>query len=158
MHKILPMGSRPKDAATARALEELAILLRDIGRNQRSGVLVRDESESRIAVGAAVPSSVAHVEIDLKISIELTQLLFEVIAREQGVTPAEDLALSQVPVAREQPSILTERSLDQRIVGDDLVISRVVAKDTQPARKATEHRVGDEPLGLLIDLRRRTHG
>lgn len=143
------MGPGPKDAATLRALEKLSILLCDKGRDQGGGFIVRDGHERDIAVRTAIPSLVVHIKIDLEILVELTQLFFEVIADDEGVTTTKDLALCQVPVACEQPQILAEHAFDQHIVCDHLFVSRVVAENAQPARKATEHRISHEAYDRL---------
>src|SRR5574341_222966 len=90
--------------------------------------------------------------------MELTQLIFEVIAFDESVTTTEDLALCQVPIAREQPPVLPDHALDQHIVRDHLFVSRVIAEDAQPAREATEHRVGHKSRDRLIRLSKHVQG
>lgn len=157
VQKILPMGPRPKNAATVGALEKLTILLCDKGRDQRNSLIVSERREHNVAVRTSIPSLVVRLELDFEVLAELAQLAIEIIAHDQGVTTTEDLALCQAPVAREQPSILTERSFDQDIVRNDLFIGRVVAENAEPARKATEHRVGHEAYGGMTGLVRQIH-
>ncbi len=147
--KILPMGPGPEDAATARALEKLLILLRDKGRNQRACLIGRNGYQHDIAVRAAIASLGIHLKLEVEILMELAQLAFDVVALDQGVPPAEDPASGQVSVAREQPPVFAKRALDQLPVLDDLFIGRIVAENAEPAGKAAEHRIGHEAGGAI---------
>lgn len=91
-----------------------------------------------------MPSLVVYVKFDLETLMQLTQLNFEVIAFDESVTTTDDLALCQVPVAREQPPVFAERAFDQHLVCDHLFVGRVVAENAQPACEATEHGIGHE--------------
>lgn len=100
--------------------------------------------ERNIAVRAAMPSLVVQVKGEPEIPVELAQLTFDVIAGEERVTAAEELAQHQSSITREQPPVFSDRSLDQQRVRDRVVVSRVVTKNAQPACEAAEHRIGDE--------------
>lgn len=58
-----------------------------------------------------------------------------------------ELAQYQTSIACEQPTILPERPLDQRLVRNDFVVGGVVAENAEPVREATEHRIGKEGKG-----------
>ncbi len=72
-------------------------------------------------------------EIDLEVLMELPQLAFKVIARDQGVAIAEHFAFCQVSFVSEQPPFLPDHTLDQHLVRDDLLIGRVVPEAAQPS-------------------------
>src|SRR5512135_3634721 len=90
--------------------------------------------------------------------LELAQLTFDIIACDQRVTTAEELALHQTPIACEQPAVFAECALDQHGVCDHLFVRRVVAENAQPAREATEHGIGHETHDRLIGLSKHVHG
>lgn len=90
-----------------------------------------------------------HVEIDHVIPMELTQLPLDQVAHDQAMTATEELAQDQMPIPREQPPVFAKCTLNQDVVRDCLFIGGVVAENAQPAREATEHRIGYEALGLL---------
>jgi hypothetical protein len=147
--EVIPVGSGPKDAATVRALEERSMLLCHKGGDEGNGIIVRDGDEHDIAVCTAIPSVVVHVKIKLEIPMKLTQLLFEIVADDERVTTAKNLAFNQVPVAREQPPVFPERAVDQRLVRDIPLVCRIVSEYAQPAREATEHRICHEAQGEM---------
>ncbi len=114
--------------------------------------------ERGVAIGAPERSVFGHVKAQGQFITELTELVGEIIARDQGMTAAEHSASCQVSVAREEPPILPEYTLDQHRVRDDLFISRVVTEDAEPPREATEHRIGHKSRDRLIGLSTRVQG
>lgn len=142
------MGSWPKDPAASRALKKRLIVLRDKGRDKRSGNFRRDEYKDNIAIRTAIVPLMGHVEIDLEVPIELTQLPLDQVAHDQGMAATEKLAQCQTSIARKQPALVAYRSFDQCFVRDHLFVGGVVAENAEPAGKATEHRIGYERKGL----------
>jgi hypothetical protein len=54
----------------------------------------------------------AHVELNLKLTTQLPQLLLHVIAGNQRMPPTKYFALCQVSVSRKHPAILPERLIN----------------------------------------------
>jgi hypothetical protein len=134
------------------ALQELVVMPRDEGWNQSGRLSSGNGMEHDITVGASELSLFGKIKVKGKFVTELTELVIEVIARDQGMTAAEYSASCQISVAREEPPILPEHTLDQHLVRDDLFISRVVAEDAKPPCEATEHRIGHKSRDRLIGL------
>ncbi len=145
--KIVPVRSRPKDSATLRTLEKLLILPCNKGRDQESSLVAWNGNERDVAIRTTIVPPTVHIEIELEIPMELVQLSFDYIARDQGMPTAEEFAQHQASIAREQPTMFAHYILDQRLVGDCLFIRCVVTENAQPAYEATEHRIGDEAHG-----------
>lgn len=134
------------------ALHELMMFLGYVRRDLRHCLFARNRHQSFIAVRTAIAALITHTEIDLKVPVELAELAFHVIARDQCVAAAEDSSLGQVSIAREQPPILPKRTRDQRLIFNDLFVGGVVAEDTQPAGQAAEHRINHEADGRVTGL------
>lgn len=92
-----------------------------------------------------------HVEIELEVAMDLVQLSFDLVAVDQGMAATEQLPQRQTPIARQQPSIFAERALDQRLIFNDLFVSRVITENAQPACQTAEHGIGNEARGILSD-------
>lgn len=73
------------------------------------------------------------------------------------MTATENVPLSQVPIACEQPPVFAERAIDQPLVGDILFIGRVVSENAQPACEATEHGIGHETFDRVTGRLRFIH-
>ena len=86
------MGAGPKDPATAGALEKLFILLCDERRDEGSSVDMSNGGKDNIAVRTAIRSSVSQVKVNLEFPVELVQLAFDIIADNERVTTADELA------------------------------------------------------------------
>lgn len=138
------MGAGPIGTAASGTLHEVPVFLGYTRRDLRHRLIIRERHQPFIAVRTAIAALIIHAEIDLKVPVELAELAFHVIARDQGVAVAEHLALGQISVASQEPPILSEHTFDQGLIFNDLFIRRIVAEDAQPAREATEHRIGKE--------------
>ncbi len=123
---------------------EFAILSGDEGGDERGRLFRQDRREDRVAVRAAISPLVAHVDLDLAFLVELPQLVLEMIARNQRAAASQHLPLRQISVAGEEPPMFAERSFDQDLVGNDLLIGGVVAQYAKPAGQFAEHGIGEE--------------
>jgi hypothetical protein len=121
------------------------------GWNQGRCLFSANRMEQDIAVGTPELPLFAQIEAKGEFVTELTELIVEGIALDQGVTTAKHFPLRQVSVAREQPSILPEHTLYQNVVRNDLFISRVIAEDAEPARQAAKHGIGHEASDGFLD-------
>lgn len=133
------------------------MVLRDKGRDKRSGNFRRDEYKDNIAIRTAIVSLMGHVEIDLEVSMELTQLSVNFIACDQGMPIAKELTQCQTPISCKQPAMFAHHTLDQCFVRDHLFVGSVVAENAEPACEATEHRIGHEALDRLGWFLRAAH-
>jgi hypothetical protein len=70
-----------------------------------------------------------HVEIELEVPIELTQLSLDQVTDEQRMATTEELAQSQTSIARKQPALFAHRSLDQCFVRDHIFVSDVIPEN-----------------------------
>jgi hypothetical protein len=76
----VPVSTGPKDAPAARTSEEYPMLLRNEGRDEGNGIVVRERSQVYVAVRAAVSSFSAQLEVDHMFLAELAQLTLKDIA------------------------------------------------------------------------------
>lgn len=86
------MRTSPKDPAAPRTLEKFSILLCDKRRDEGNGIIVRERHEEVVAIRASIASLVVHGQIDREVLVELTQLTYDIVADDQRVTTAEELA------------------------------------------------------------------
>lgn len=152
------MGAGPIEMTTPGTLREVPVFLGHVRRHAGYRLFARDRPQPFIAVRTTIAALITHVEVDLKVPVELAELTVEVITDDQRVAAAEHVALDEVSVARQEPPILPEYTLDQCIISNDLFVRRVVPKDAQPTREATEHRIGHEVCRGTIGLVKHLHG
>jgi hypothetical protein len=130
----------------------------DEGRNQSRCLFSGNGTERGVAIGAPERSVFSHVKAKGQFIMELTELVVDVVARDQSMTATEHSASRQISVAREQPAILAKHTLDQHLVRDDLFVRRVIPEDAEPPREATEHRIGHKSGDWLIGRSMRVQG
>ncbi len=145
------MATLPKDPAAPRTLEKLLILLCNIGRNQKSSLVAWHGDEQDVAIRTTKVPPTVHVEIEPEVAMKLVQLLFDLVAVDQGMAATEQLALRQPSIAGEQPPLFAHHPLDQFLIRDHVVVGRVVAENAQPASQTAEHGIGYKTCGRMSD-------
>jgi hypothetical protein len=70
------------------------------------------------------------------------------VADNERVAISKDLALHQVAIPGEEPTMFCQDSRDERLIGNELFVGGVVSKYPEPASQPTEHRIGEESHGL----------
>ncbi len=138
------MCAGPIETAALKTLREVPVFLCHVRRHAGYCPFARDRHQSFIAVRTAIAALITHAEIDLKVPVELAELIVEVITDDQRMAAAEHFAFCQVSIASQEPPILPEHTLDQRLIRDDLLVGRIVAEDAQPTCEAAEHGIGKE--------------
>ena len=75
---------------------------------------------------------------------ELPELVLQMVADNERVATSKDLALHEVAIPGEEPTIFCQDSRDQRLIGNDLFVGCVVSEHPEPAGQPAEHRIGEE--------------
>lgn len=136
--------ARPVDALTAGTLRKCAVLACDIGGDCVSGFRVRNWPQENVAFGAPACGSVTEIKLKVQLRPELPELVLQMVADNERLAISKDLALHEVAIPGEEPSMFCQDTRDQRLIGNDLVVGGVVSEHPEPAGQPAEHRIGEE--------------
>lgn len=144
-----PLGAGPVDVPAPGASCKPGVLLSDEGGHPRGGFFAGDWGEEQITLRATAGRLGVEIQAEAQLRPELAQLVEEMVALDQRMTVPDDLALRQVPVSREEPSVFLQHALNEHVIRDDFLVGRVVSHNPQPAGKPAEHGVRKKGAGRI---------
>ena len=139
-----PVGARPIDTSAVRASHEPGMQACDIGWDCKRGFLMWDQFQDAVAFRTAACGSVTEVKLKVQLRPELPELVLQMVADNERLAISKDLALYEVAIPGEEPSMFCQDTRDQRLIGNDLVVGGVVSEHPEPAGQPAEHRIGEE--------------
>jgi hypothetical protein len=139
-----PMSARPIDTSATCALHKLGMQACDMGWDCERGFLMWDHYQNIVACCTAACGSVSEIELKVQLRPELPELVLQMIADNERVATLKDLALHEVAIPGEEPSLFCQDTRDQRFIGNDLFVGGIVSKHPEPAGQPAEHRISEE--------------
>lgn len=119
---------------------------RDKRRNLRRCTIMRYGLQHKVAIGAAAGRLISKGQIQVQLGHELAELIGDTVAVQQRHAVPQELPPREVPIASQDPSVLTRDLLNQDVIAHMPFISSIVPEYAKPACQLSQHRVGKEDL------------
>lgn len=147
-----PMGTCPIELATIWTTSKVRVMFGDKRRHSWTSLSRWDFLQNVVAGNTAAQRLLVNRESDLKLGLELPQLVSHEVAANMSTTSPDGFPLDQIAISGQKPSLFIQDSIDDRSVGNVPIIRGIITKYAKPSGQLSQHDINKKCLSRNMRL------